>query len=105
MKKDIVKGISLFLMLSIMISCNQKTETSTAATVDKEQIKKEIQAKEDAFAELYNSGQLKDIGYYADDATTYKAHDAAHLQKKRRDSTCVISVIQNSGIPSIGFTL
>jgi ketosteroid isomerase-like protein len=82
MKKDIVKGISLFLMLSIMISCNQKTETSTAATVDKEQIKKEIQAKEDAFAELYNSGQLKDIGYYADDATTFLQNRPALVGKE-----------------------
>lgn len=82
MKKDIVKGISLFLMLSIMISCNQKTETSTAATVDKEQIKKEIQAKEDAFAELYNTGQLKDIGYYADDATTFLQNRPALVGKE-----------------------
>lgn len=37
----------------------------------KEQIKKEIQAKEDEFARVYNSGQIKEIGYYADDATTF----------------------------------
>ncbi len=46
-------------------------ETSAPVTVDKEQIKKEIQAKEDEFAALYDSGQLKDIGYYADDATSF----------------------------------
>ena len=39
--------------------------------VDKEQIKKDIQAKEDEFAAVYNSGQLKNIGYYADDATSF----------------------------------
>jgi len=82
MKKDILKGISLFIVLSIMISCNQKSETSTAATVDKEQIKKEIQAKEDAFAELYNTGQLKDIGYYADDATTFFQNRPALVGKE-----------------------
>jgi ketosteroid isomerase-like protein len=77
MKKDIFKGILLSGILSLMISCNSKQEASTASTastsstIDKEQIKKEIQAKEDAFAEVYNSGELKNIGYYADDATTF----------------------------------
>ena len=71
MKKQIVKGVLLSGILSLMISCNSKPEESKTAAVDKEQIKKEIQAKEDGFAELYNTGQLKDIGYYADDATTF----------------------------------
>jgi len=72
MKKDILKMGSLASVLTLMISCNSKQETSaTTTTVDKEQIKKEIQAKEDAFAELYNTGELKNIGYYADDATTF----------------------------------
>ena len=72
MKKDILKMGSLASVLMLMISCNSKQETSaTTTTVDKEQIKKEIQAKEDAFAELYNTGELKNIGYYADDATTF----------------------------------
>lgn len=71
MKKEIVKGALLSGILSLMVSCNSKNEESKTAAVDKEQIKKEIQAKEDGFAELYNTGQLKDIGYYADDATTF----------------------------------
>jgi len=74
MKKDILKGILLSGILSLMISCNSKQEASTASTstaIDKEQIKKEIQAKEDAFAEIYNTGELKNIGYYADDAETF----------------------------------
>jgi len=71
MKKDILKGVLLSSVMLLMISCNSKQETATTTTIDKEQIKKEIQAKEDAFAELYNTGELKDIGYYADDATTF----------------------------------
>jgi ketosteroid isomerase-like protein len=71
MKKKIIKGILLSSVLSLMISCNSKNEASKTAAVDKEQIKQEIQAKENAFAELYNTGQLKDIGYYADDATSF----------------------------------
>ena len=69
MKKEIVKWL-FPCILSLMISCSDsKKEGSTA--IDKEQIKKEIQAKEDAFAELYNTGELKDIGYYADDASSF----------------------------------
>src|SRR6187401_3171285 len=71
MEKDILKMGLLSGILMLMISCNSKDETSTTTAVDKEQIKKEIQAKEDAFAELYNTGELRNIGYYADDATTF----------------------------------
>ena len=71
MKKNIFKGGLLTSVLVLMISCNSKQEASTTTAIDKEQIKKEIQAKEDAFAEIYNTGELKNIGYYADDATTF----------------------------------
>ncbi len=71
MKKDILKGVVLSGILLLMNSCNSKQEASTTTAIDKEQIKKEIQAKEDAFAELYNTGELKNIGYYADDATSF----------------------------------
>ncbi len=71
MKNKIVKGLSLVYIMSLMISCNAKQEEPAAAVVDKEQIKKEIQAREDAFAEIYNTGVLKTIGYYADDAVTF----------------------------------
>ena len=54
-----------------MISCNSKEEKPATVMIDKEQIKKEIQTREDAFAELYNTGDLKDIGYYADDAASF----------------------------------
>jgi ketosteroid isomerase-like protein len=71
MKKEIVKGVLLSGILPLVISCNSNVKEPATVVIDKEQIKKEIQAKEDAFAELYNSGELKDIGYYADDATTF----------------------------------
>ena len=83
MKKEIVKGILLSCMMSPMISCSDsKKEGSAVTAIDKEQIKKEIQAKEDAFAELYNTGQLKDIGYYADDATTFFQNRPALVGKE-----------------------
>ena len=83
MKKDILKGVLLSGILSLMISCNSKKEApATTTAIDKEQIKKEIQAKEDAFAELYNTGKLKDIGYYADDATTFFQNRPALVGKE-----------------------
>ena len=73
MKKSILQGVLLSGILTLMIACNSKQESATTSVtaIDKEQIKKEIQAKEDAFAEIYNSGELKNIGYYADDAVTF----------------------------------
>ena len=82
MKKEILKGVLLSSVVALMLSCNSKEEKSTAASIDKEQIKKEIQAKEDAFAELYNTGQLKDIGYYAEDATTFLQNRPALVGKE-----------------------
>jgi ketosteroid isomerase-like protein len=58
-------------VIFMAFSCNEKKEESAKAPVDKEQIKKEIQAKEDEFASLYNNNELKDIGYYADDASSF----------------------------------
>lgn len=70
MKNKVTKGL-VFLALISVIACNTKKVEPEAVVIDKEQIRQEIQAKENAFAELYNSGELKDIGYYADDATTF----------------------------------
>lgn len=58
-------------LLTIMLACNSSKEEPIAPTVDKEQIKKEIQAKENEFAATYNAGTMKDIGYYAEDAISF----------------------------------
>ena len=71
MKKDILKGVLLSSVSLLILSCNSKQESATTTAIDKEQIKKEIQAKEDEFAATYNAGVVKDIGYYADDATSF----------------------------------
>jgi ketosteroid isomerase-like protein len=71
MKNMIAKGISYSSIVSILFACAAKTESQQPIPIDKEQIKNEIQAKEDSFASVYNSGQVRDIGYYADDATTF----------------------------------
>jgi len=71
MKDIMVKGACICLMISGIISCNEKKEEATAVVIDKEQIKKEIQAREDEFAALYNAGEMKNIGYYDDSAITF----------------------------------
>ena len=70
MKKQITNGLIFLFLMSMLIACNTKKTESTTG-IDKEQIKKEIQAKEDEYAAIYNSGELKNIGYYAEDAITY----------------------------------
>jgi ketosteroid isomerase-like protein len=71
MKNKVLKGLLVLSLTSLMIACNTKRDEPVAGAVDKEQIKKEIQAKEDEFAAVYNAGEMKNIGYYADDATTF----------------------------------
>jgi ketosteroid isomerase-like protein len=71
MKNMLVTGVSLVCIISLLVACNAKKEETAAVVIDKEQIKKEIQAKEDSFAAAYNKGEVTNIGYYADDATSY----------------------------------
>jgi len=81
MKNNLTKAALLSSVLSLLIACNPKKE-EPAAPVDKEQIKKEIQAKENEFAELYNTGELKNIGYYANDATVFSQNKAPLVGKE-----------------------
>jgi len=71
MKSTVTRLIMFIYFVSLVIACTPKKAESVSGGVDKEKIKKEIQAKEDEFAALYNSGEMKNIGYYADDATTF----------------------------------
>jgi ketosteroid isomerase-like protein len=78
MKKTILNKVLLGSMAVLLFSCNSGKEqpvTAGAGTepiaIDKEKIKEEIQEREDEFASIYNSGELKSIGYYADDAVTF----------------------------------
>src|SRR6478752_9268087 len=82
MKNKIIKGTLLGGILTLMFACNTKKEESVTIVVDKEQIKKEIQAKEDEFAATYNAGELKNIGYYADDAISFFQNRAPLVGKE-----------------------
>ncbi len=81
MKYIVLKSTGFFCMLSFLISCAGR-KVEPAVVIDKEQIKKEIQAKEDEFAAIYNGGEVKDIGYYADDATTFFQNTPAIVGKQ-----------------------
>lgn len=69
MKKTFIRGLVLSSVLLVLISC--KKEEQVATVIDTNQIKEEIQAKENEFADTYNAGIVKNIGYHADDAITY----------------------------------
>jgi ketosteroid isomerase-like protein len=82
MKNIIIKGVSSGCIICLIVACNAKKEDPEAVVVDKEQIKKEIQAKEDSFAAVYNSGEMRSIGYYADDATSFFPNRAPLVGKE-----------------------
>jgi ketosteroid isomerase-like protein len=95
MKKTFIKGLVVSSALLLLISC--KKEEPAAAVIDTNQIKEEIQAKENEFADTYNAGIVKNIGYHADDAITYPQNSepivgkTAIVQylKTHRDSTSI----------------
>ena len=76
MKSNLKSGLLLLYFVPLLVACTTENTEPAAAVVDKEQIKKEIQAKENEFAEIYNTGELKDIGYFADDAITFAPNRA-----------------------------
>jgi ketosteroid isomerase-like protein len=69
MKKNIGMAVVPVIGFTMLFACNSKEEAPAA--VDKDAIKTEIQAKENEYADLYNSGEIKKIGYYAEDAITF----------------------------------
>lgn len=89
MKNKILKGIALGVLLTIVIACNPKKEETTAEkpAVDTEQIKAELQAMENAFAEAVNSGKPETIVYYAEDATSYAQNKSPLVGKTAIDKS------------------
>jgi ketosteroid isomerase-like protein len=71
MKYKFIEAFLLSGLLCLAVACSPKKDEAAATPVDKEKIKQEIQTKENEFAEVYNSGELKNIGYYAEDAISY----------------------------------
>ncbi len=100
MKYKVIIGISFLVLVLSVIACNIKKEE--AVVIDKEQIKKEIQAKEAEFADLYNSGEIKSIGYYADDAITYYQNRAPLVGKEARAEFLKSDIVSSTN--KISFT-
>lgn len=73
MKNKFLLGGLLLFVLTLSVACNQKKEEATTAApaIDNEQIKAEIQAIENDFAAVYNTGNIDSLTYYADDATSF----------------------------------
>jgi ketosteroid isomerase-like protein len=82
MKTKMLIGGLLSCLMPLLFACNAKQTEPNAGMIDKEQIKKEIQAKENEFAETYNSGIAKGIGYFADDAITFSQNRAPLVGEK-----------------------
>ena len=102
MKNIVIKGVVFSCLLSLIIGCNTKKADTIAVVIDKEQIKQEIQAKENAFAEIYNSGVIKNIGYYADDAVTFYQNMAPLKSREERIKFLESDVLSNTN--KISFT-
>ena len=80
--KSSIQSILVSGFAIALVACNAKKEEAPAAVIDKDQIKQEIQAKETEFAATYNTGEVKNIGYYADDANSYYQNRAPLVGKQ-----------------------
>jgi ketosteroid isomerase-like protein len=102
MKIQIVNGALLGSLITLLIACNGPKEEPAPVAIDKDQIKQEIQAKENEFAAAYNKGEMKSIGYFADDATSYFQNRAPLVGKQAIIEFLKADLNENSN--SISFT-
>ena len=80
MKKVLIQTTVLSFVITMVAACQSGSE-GISKRIDKEQIKKEIQEKENQFAELYNKGEMRSIGYFADDAISFSQNKPALVGK------------------------
>jgi ketosteroid isomerase-like protein len=71
MKNKVLKGLLFSGIISLIIACSPKKTEPVTAVIDREQIKKEIQAIENKFAAIYTHRNADSLTYYADDAVSY----------------------------------
>ena len=71
MKNQVLKGIVLLCVVTLFNACTPKKAEPVAIVIDKEQVKKEIQAIENKFSAIYTHRNADSLTYYADDATSY----------------------------------
>ena len=92
-----LKGITVVVFVALAIGCTPKKEEAAAPVVDKDQIKTELQAMEDAFAAAFNSVKAEDIAYYADDATNYSQNKSPLVGKAAIDKSLKKDVAESKG--------
>lgn len=71
MKNRVINGLIFTCVISFVIACTPKKAEPDAVVIDKEQVKKEIQAIENKFASIYTTRNIDSLTYYADDAVSY----------------------------------
>ena len=95
---------ALLCLMSLLSACDSKKTETTSVVIDKEQIKKEIQARENEFADTYNSGIPKSIGYYSDDAVSFTQNRAPLVGKEAIVEYLFGSLNQTTQSNKISFT-
>lgn len=105
MKSKLIGASFVLCVFALQTGCNPKKEESVAVPViDKEQIKKEIQAKENDFAALYNTGEVRNIGYYAEDATVFAQNREPLIGKEKIVAYLKEGIMASSEGNKISFT-
>ncbi len=98
MKNKIVTRVILAGFCVLMVSCNTKKDENVV--IDLKQVKKEIQEKENEYAATYNAGQLKEIGYYAEDAITFYQNRPPIIGKEARTEFLKSDLANNTNVIS-----
>jgi hypothetical protein len=71
MKNNVINAMASVCLISFVIACSPKKTEPVAVVIDKDQVKKEIQAIENKFAAVYTHRNPDSLTYYADDAVSY----------------------------------
>jgi len=82
MKSMVTRGLVFLYLMSLAVACDMKKADTAESAIDMEQLKKEIQAKEDEFASVYNAGEMRKIGYFAEDAISFAPNQAPKVGRE-----------------------
>ena len=98
MENKLITKAALAGFCVLLVSCNTKKEENEV--IDIKQVKKEIQAKENEYAAAYNAGELKEIGYYAEDAVTFYQNRPPIIGKEARTEFLKSDLADNNNVIS-----
>lgn len=100
MKNKIMRLLVCSGVLAMLYGCNLKEKEIVDAAVDKEQIKEDIQSRENEFAGIYNKGEVKNIDYYAEDSKSFYQNTAPVVGRESIIEFLKASSSSNSNIIS-----